>query len=55
MAEDEDVLNILLWRYRAQKLWCKWDVEPDIFEKYLIQQTAGQETMIDGRWFTEGA
>lgn len=54
MAEDEDILNILLWRYRAQKLWCKWDVEPDIFEKYLLQQTAGQETMVDGRWFQDG-
>jgi hypothetical protein len=26
MSEDEDLLNILLWRYKAPKQWCKWDV-----------------------------
>ena len=53
MAEDEDLLNIMLWRYKALKLWCKWDVEPDIFQKMLAQDT-NQETMRDGKWFPDG-
>ena len=27
MGEDEDILNVLLWRYGKYKLWCKWDLE----------------------------
>ena len=37
MAEDEDLLNILLWRYSALKQWCKWDVEPDIFDRLVFR------------------
>eukprot|EP00039_Didymoeca_costata_P031614 m.35639 g.35639 ORF g.35639 m.35639 type:complete len:630 (+) comp8918_c0_seq1:76-1965(+) len=54
MSEDEDLLNILLWRHKALKQWCKWDVEPDIFDKYLRQETANQETMKDSKWYPEG-
>jgi len=54
LAEDEDLLNIMLWRYQALKQWCKWDVEPDIFDRYLKQETNGQETMIDTKWYPEG-
>lgn len=52
--EDEDTLNILLWRHRALKQWCKWDVEPDIFERYLHQDPRNQETMVDLKWFPDG-
>ena len=52
MGEDEDLLNILLWRYRALKLWCKWDVDPGVYEDYLNQKSP--DPMVDTKWFPNG-
>ena len=41
MTEDEDVLNILLWRYRKHKQWCKWDPMPNQYINYLDQDAVG--------------
>ena len=34
MYEDEDLMNIMLWRYKKNKQWCKWDLEPGIYNEY---------------------
>lgn len=52
MGEDEDLLNILLWRYKALKLWCKWDVDPGVYEDYLLQKSP--DPMKDTKWFPNG-
>jgi len=31
LGEDEDMMNIMLWRYKQHKQWCKWDLEPGIY------------------------
>ena len=36
MGEDEDILNIMLWRYKALKQWCKWDVDPGVYEACVL-------------------
>jgi hypothetical protein len=52
MGEDEDLLNILLWRYVAHKQWCKWDVDPGVYEDYLHQKSP--DPMVDTRWYPAG-
>jgi hypothetical protein len=53
MNEDEDVLNILLWRYGAPKQWCKWDLEPGLYRQFL-RQSAGNDRMPDSKWYPNG-
>merc|ERR1719323_89970 len=31
MAEDEDMLNVMLWKAGVRKNWCKFDLEPGLF------------------------
>eukprot|EP00039_Didymoeca_costata_P017607 m.326602 g.326602 ORF g.326602 m.326602 type:complete len:727 (-) comp16560_c0_seq7:253-2433(-) len=52
MSEDEDLLNILLWRYKATRQWCKWDVEPGLYERFLSQ--APNDAMSDRKWYPNG-
>jgi len=51
--EDEDLLNILLWRYKAHKQWCKWDLEPSIYQDF-VNGASRLETMKDTRWYPDG-
>jgi len=53
MSEDEDLLNILLWRHKAPKQWCKWDVEPGLYRSFLAQSTS-QTMMPDKKWYPGG-
>ena len=53
MNEDEDLLNILLWRHKAPKQWCKWDVEPGLYRSFLAQSTS-QTMMPDKKWYPGG-
>lgn len=52
-SEDEDLLNVLLWRNNATKQWCKWDVEPALFEDFLGLST-NQPTYSDTVWYKSG-
>jgi hypothetical protein len=57
MTEDEDLLNILLWRYRARKQWCKWDPMMDQYQNYLAQDAVGNGfnmQLHDNVWFPDG-
>lgn len=69
MAEDGDLLNILLWRYKRHKQWCKWDLEPDLYQGFLddYQKTLefgptwkpshgrnGNWAMSDRIWYPDG-
>ena len=54
MNEDEDQLNIMLWRHKANKLWCKWDLEPDLFPAFLDGPThrlGSSDMYADSRWY----
>jgi len=52
MREDEDLLNILLWRYGQHKLWCKWDLEKGLYNNFLSGKV--WDEMKDTRWFPSG-
>eukprot|EP00039_Didymoeca_costata_P004307 m.72583 g.72583 ORF g.72583 m.72583 type:complete len:682 (-) comp12336_c0_seq1:18-2063(-) len=52
MNEDEDLLNVLLWRHRKYKLWCKWDLEWGLFPHYYGQSQS--DRMVDSVWFKDG-
>merc|ERR1711908_113105 len=52
MGEDEDLLNVLLWRYRKYKLWCKWDLEKGLYSNFLNNRV--RDVMADARWFPKG-
>jgi hypothetical protein len=54
MNEDEDQMNIMLWRHKANKLWCKWDLEPDLFPAFLDGPThrlGSSDMYADSRWY----
>lgn len=39
MVEDEDMLNVNLWRDGAQKAWCKFDLEPSLYlMRYAVEE-----------------
>jgi len=52
MREDEDLLNILLWRYGKHKLWCKWDLEKGLYNNFLNGRV--HDEMKDAKWFHSG-
>lgn len=52
-SEDEDLLNVLLWRNNATKQWCKWDVEFALYEDYLSMNT-NMPTYQDSVWYKSG-
>jgi hypothetical protein len=53
MQEDEDLLNILLWRYKKHKQWCKWDLEPNLYEQFIHNQN-NIDGMSDTRFYPDG-
>jgi len=53
LGEDEDMLNVLLWRNNATKQWCKWDVEPSLYEDFLKLNT-NQPSYSDTVWYKNG-
>ena len=55
MHEDEDMLNVLLWRHEARKMWCKFDLEPDLFaELYDKGHPPSNYMYDDAKWFKDG-
>jgi hypothetical protein len=50
--EDEDLLNVLLWRYAKRKLWCKWDLEKGLYHNFLNGKV--WDEMADLKWFPNG-
>eukprot|EP00040_Diaphanoeca_grandis_P027765 m.158876 g.158876 ORF g.158876 m.158876 type:complete len:836 (+) comp31112_c0_seq2:109-2616(+) len=53
LSEDEDLLNVLLWRNNATKQWCKWDIEPALYEDFMTLNT-NQPTYSDTKWYKNG-
>uniref|UniRef100_A0A7S0FC88 Nucleotide-diphospho-sugar transferase domain-containing protein n=2 Tax=Pyrodinium bahamense TaxID=73915 RepID=A0A7S0FC88_9DINO len=35
MMEDEDMLNVMLWKHNVTKAWCKFDLEPSLYMERL--------------------
>lgn len=51
MIEDEDMLNVNLWRDGANKTWCKFDLEPGLFlQGYEMEK----KLYWDPLWFPDG-
>merc|ERR1740121_2186692 len=50
MREDEDMLNVNLWRDKSRKDWCKFDLEPDLFKNVAMQSNLYH----DASWYPEG-
>merc|ERR1740121_13518 len=50
MREDEDMLNVNLWRDKSRKDWCKFDLEPDLFKNLAMQNNLYH----DASWYPEG-
>merc|ERR1711920_578275 len=50
MREDEDMLNVGLWRDNSRKDWCKYDLEPDLFKNIAM----APDLYYDKRWYPEG-
>lgn len=50
-SEDEDMLNVNLWRDGAKKDWCKFDLEPDLF---LLGTEMEQDLYWDPKWYPDG-
>lgn len=51
MIEDEDMLNVALWRDGVDKAWCKFDLEPDLF---LTRFGLDQKMYNDPQWYPDG-
>lgn len=51
MSEDEDMLNVALWRAKVQKAWCKYDLFPDLFTR---AHNMDQDIYHDNKWYPEG-
>merc|ERR1719253_982963 len=51
MIEDEDMLNVNLWRDGVDKAWCKFDIEPGLF----IERARLDKNMYsDPIWYPDG-
>merc|ERR1711920_192076 len=50
MREDEDMLNVGLWRDSSRKDWCKYDLEPDLFKNIAMTPNL----YYDKRWYPDG-
>merc|ERR1719291_249555 len=51
MNEDEDMLNVLLWRAGVTKAWCKFDNYPQLF---LKAGNLPADLYQDPRWYPTG-
>eukprot|EP00434_Breviolum_minutum_P005690 symbB.v1.2.005013.t1/scaffold288.1/size478366/43 len=51
MLEDEDMLNVGLWRDMAKKEWCKFDLEWALFKERL---EVADKNMADSKWYPDG-
>mmetsp|Transcript_149578 Transcript_149578/g.479476 ORF Transcript_149578/g.479476 Transcript_149578/m.479476 type:complete len:511 (+) Transcript_149578:302-1834(+) len=51
MIEDEDMLNVNLWRDGAAKAWCKFDLEPSLF---LTRPFLQKNMYFDPQWYPDG-
>ncbi|CAE8699006.1 unnamed protein product [Polarella glacialis] len=51
MWEDEDMMNVNLWRDQANKTWCKFDLEPAL---YLVRRGLNQDMYFDPKWYPKG-
>jgi len=50
MMEDEDMLNVALWRDQAPKHWCKFDLEPRLYLGPILEK----KIYWDNKWYPEG-
>ena len=51
MWEDEDMMNVNLWRHSVSKAWCKFDLEPNLF---LLQKSLDKNLFYDPKWYPHG-
>ncbi|CAJ1409982.1 unnamed protein product [Effrenium voratum] len=51
MLEDEDMLNVGLWRDLATKEWCKFDLEWALFKE---RWEVAEKPMSDSKWYPDG-
>ncbi|CAJ1365428.1 unnamed protein product [Effrenium voratum] len=51
MWEDEDMMNVNLWRHKVSKAWCKFDLEPNLF---LLRKSLDRNIYFDPKWYPEG-
>lgn len=51
MWEDEDMMNVNLWRHAVSKAWCKFDLEPNLF---LLRKSMDKTLFFDPKWYPEG-
>eukprot|EP00971_Amphidinium_carterae_P183266 3637300-Amphidinium_carterae.1 len=40
MISDEPMLNVLLWKAKVTKQWCKYDLEPALYTRYQEKVSA---------------
>lgn len=51
MSEDEDMMNVGLWRDGVDKAWCKFDLEPGLFiNRYGLERSLYS----DPQWYPDG-
>jgi len=50
MAEDEDMLNVELWKQNLSKAWCKWDLEPGLY----TDDSLSPNLYYDPHWYPTG-
>ncbi|CAK9113006.1 unnamed protein product [Durusdinium trenchii] len=51
MWEDEDMINVNLWRHKVSKAWCKFDLEPNLF---LLRKSLDRNLFFDPKWYPQG-
>jgi hypothetical protein len=51
MIEDEDMMNVALWRDGVSKAWCKFDVEPGLFTE---RARLDKNMYADPMWYPDG-
>ena len=51
MWEDEDMMNVNLWRHKVNNSWCKFDLEPNLF---LLRRSLDKKLYFDPKWYPDG-
>ncbi|CAK9110208.1 unnamed protein product [Durusdinium trenchii] len=51
MNEDEDMMNVGLWRDSAKKEWCKFDLEWALYKERF---EVADKSMSDSKWYPDG-
>ncbi|CAE7219870.1 folE [Symbiodinium natans] len=51
MWEDEDMMNVNLWRHKVNNSWCKFDLEPNLF---LLRRSLDKRMYFDPKWYPDG-